>query len=117
MKIGQDHARFRKIVKGKIRQNLKKYIKKGEMIGRVGSKKVAIPVPNIQIPRFRFSDEQKGGVGQGNGDLGDPVGGQPGQPGSGPAGQGEGDHALEVEVSLDELADILGEELELPNIQ
>src|ERR1700687_5570337 len=40
------------------------------------------------------------------------------QPGSGKqAGQGEGDHALEVDVSLDELAQILGEELQLPNIE
>ena len=40
------------------------------------------------------------------------------QPGDGhKAGQGEGDHALEVDVSLDELASILGEELQLPNIE
>src|SRR5205085_9279090 len=39
------------------------------------------------------------------------------QDGHGQAGQGEGDHALEVDVSLDELAQILGEELQLPNIE
>ncbi|HEY1907651.1 MAG TPA: DUF444 family protein, partial [Myxococcaceae bacterium] len=40
------------------------------------------------------------------------------QPGDGhKAGQGEGDHALEVDVSLEELASILGEELQLPNIE
>ena len=33
------------------------------------------------------------------------------------AGDQAGDHALEVELTLDELADILGEELELPNIE
>ena len=87
------------------------------MIGRVGGKTVSIPVPNIQLPRFRFNTEQTGGVGQGDGDIGDPVG--PGQPGdgSGQAGQDSAEHALEVELDLDELADILGEELELPNIQ
>jgi hypothetical protein len=37
--------------------------------------------------------------------------------GKGKAGQGEGQHALEVEVTLDELAAILGEELQLPNIE
>jgi len=115
-KIAQDHTRFKKIIKGKIRKNLRQYIKKGEMIGRVGKNKISIPVPNIQIPRFRFDDQQKGGIGQGDGDIGDQVG--PGQkkPGQGEAGQGEGDHALEIEIDLDELADILGEELELPNI-
>jgi len=39
-------------------------------------------------------------------------------PDEGPgAGQGEGDHVIEVDISIDELAEILGEELELPNIQ
>jgi len=117
MKIGQDHARFKKIIKGKIKHNLRKYIKKGEMIGRVGKKTVSIPIPDIQIPRFRFDPGQAGGIGQGNGEIGDKVGNGPGKPGQGEAGDGEGDHAMEVEISLDELADILGEELELPNIE
>ena len=117
LKIGQDHSRFRHIVRGRIRKNLRKYISKGELIGRQGKDKVSIPVPQIDIPRFRFSDQQQGGVGQGDGDVGDPVGQGDQQPGSGQAGQGEGDHALEVDVSIDELAEILGEELELPDIQ
>lgn len=118
MKIGKDHARFKKIVKGKIRKNLKKYISKGEMIGRVGKDKVKIPVPQIDMPRFKFDFSQSGGVGQGEGNPGDPIGkpGQ-GQPGQGEAGQGKGDHGIEVEVSIDELAEMLGEELELPNIE
>src|SRR5207244_4369703 len=37
--------------------------------------------------------------------------------GRGKAGQGEGQHSLEVDLSLDELAEILGEELALPRIQ
>ena len=117
-KISKDHSRFKKIVKGKIRKNLKKYISKGEMIGRVGKDKVKIPVPQINMPRFKYDFGQSGGVGQGNGQPGDAVG-KPGegQPGQGEAGQGEGDHGIEVEVSIDELAEMLGEELELPNIE
>ncbi|MFW5867778.1 MAG: DUF444 family protein, partial [Armatimonadota bacterium] len=38
-------------------------------------------------------------------------------PGEGQAGQDPGDHVLEAEVTLEELAKILGEELELPNIE
>ena len=34
MKIDQDHGRFRQIVRGKVRQNLRKYISTGELIGR-----------------------------------------------------------------------------------
>ena len=117
LKIGQDHARFRHIVRGRIRKNLREYITKGELIGRKGKDRVSIPVPQIDIPRFRFDDQQKGGVGQGDGEVGDQVGQGDEQPGQGKAGQGEGDHALEVEVSIEELAEILGEELELPDIE
>jgi uncharacterized sporulation protein YeaH/YhbH (DUF444 family) len=117
--IDQDHARFRDIVKGRIRQNLKKYISHGELIGRQGKDNVSIPVPQIDMPQFRFGDKQQGGVGQGDGDQGDPLDGQEGdgQGGKGKAGQGEGQHVLEVEVTLDDLAQILGEELQLPRIE
>jgi hypothetical protein len=117
LKIDRDHSRFRQIVRGKIRKNLRQYITQGEMIGRKGKDLVSIPIPQIDIPRFVYGEQDKGGTGQGDGDVGDGVGqGQP-QPGSGKAGEGEGEHALEVDVSLDELAEILGEELELPDIQ
>ena len=119
LKIDQDHGRFRAIVRGKIRENLRRYVSKGELMGKQGKERVSIPIPQIDIPRFRFADKQQGGVGQGDGEPGDGVGqgqGKPGE-GAGEAGQGEGEHALEVEVTLDELADILGEELALPNIE
>src|ERR1044071_3960946 len=118
LKIDQDHGRFRHIVRGKIRQNLRKYISQGELMGRQGKDVVSIPIPQIDIPRFRFGDRQQGGVGQGDGDIGDPVGGDEGQEnGQGKAGQDPGEHVLEVDGTLDDLAAILGEELELPDIQ
>ena len=117
LKIDQDHARFRHIVRGRIRKNLRKFITKGELIGRKGKDRVSIPLPHIEIPRFRFNDQQSGGVAQGDGEVGDPLDQGQDAPGKGKAGQGEGDHALEVEVSIDELAEILGEELELPDIK
>jgi sporulation protein YhbH len=118
LKIDQDHSRFRHIVRGKIRQNLRKYISQGELMGKQGKELVSIPIPQIDIPRFRFADRQQGGVGQGDGDSGDPLSGQEGdQSGQGEAGSQAGEHALEVDVTLDELAEILGEELELPNIE
>jgi sporulation protein YhbH len=116
LKIKQDHARFRDIVRGRIKQNLKKYVQKGEMLGKKGKDFVTIPVPTIDIPHFRFGEKSQGGVGQGEGEPGDPLSPQEAD-GSGKAGQGEGQHVLEVDVSLDELADILGEELALPRIE
>src|SRR5512145_2507531 len=107
LKIDQDHSRFRNIVRGKIRQNLRRYISQGEMLGRKGKDLVSIPIPQIDIPRFTFGDKQKGGVGQGDGDVGDPVGGEEGEDedGSDKAGSEAGEHILEVDVTLDELAD------------
>src|SRR5262249_51190777 len=58
-----------------------------------------------------------GGVGQGEGEVGDSVGGEEEEGSAGQAGKDPGEHILEVEITLDELADILGEELELPSIE
>lgn len=117
--IKRDHSRFRQIVKGKIKQDLKKYVTNGEMIGRKGKDMVTIPLPQIDIPRFRFGDKEQGGVGQGDGNPGDAVG--QGDPkdgeGQGEAGNNAGNHQLEVDLTLQELAEILGEQLELPKIE
>jgi len=95
-----------------IKKDLKKYITNGEMIGRKGKDLVTIPVPQIEIPRFRFGDKEQGGVGQGDGEAGDAVAqGDPKdgeEPGQGEAGSGEGKHELEVDLTLAELAEILG---------
>lgn len=113
-RIDQDHTRFRQIVRGKVKQDLKRFVSSGELIGKQGDRFVKIPLPQISLPRFRFGSNQKQGVGQGEGEAGQPV---PGQEGGGQPGEESGEHSLEVDVSLEELAKILGEELELPNIE
>lgn len=117
LKIRQDHSRFREIVRGRIKENLRKYIQKGEMIGKKGKELITIPVPSIDVPHFRFGHKEQGGVGQGEGEVGTVLAPGAVSPGAGSAGQGEGDHLLEVDLSLEELADILGEELGLPRLQ
>ena len=42
MKIDRDATRFKQIVRGKIRENLKRYITHGEMIGRIRSRTVTL---------------------------------------------------------------------------
>lgn len=113
--IKRDHQRFKQIVKGKIRQNLKKYITQGEIIGKEGKDYVSIPIHQIDLPHFRFGKKQSGGVGSGEGSSGTPLGS--GKEGGGKAGSGEGEHSLEAEVSLQELAEMLAQELELPRIE
>ncbi len=108
-RIDRDVKRFKEIVRGVLKKDFRKYLTQGELIGRQGKHIVSIPLPQIEIPRFRFNLKDMGGVGQGDGEEGEAIGGE--------AGLEPGEHILEVEVGLDELAMILGEELELPRIQ
>lgn len=115
-KIERDHQRFRKLVRGKIKSNLSKYISRGEMIGQKGKDLVSIPLPQIEIPQFRFGTKGSGGAASGEGDVGTPLGPGQGEPQPG-AGDQPGGHILEVDLSIEELAQILGEELALPRIE
>ncbi len=116
LKIEKDHQRFRQIVKGRIREDLRKFLTKGELIGKEGKHLISIPVRGIELPHFRYGDNS-GGVGSGDGKEGNVVGkGKPGQ-GKAQGGVDPGHHLMEVDLSLDELADILAEELKLPRIE
>src|SRR5215217_7312030 len=112
LKIEKDHQRFRQIVKGRIREDLRKFLTKGELIGKEGKHLISIPVRGVDLPHFRYGDNSQG-VGAGDGKEGDVVGkGQPGQ-----GGTESGQHLMEVDLTLDELAEILAEELKLPRIE
>src|SRR5882724_13008686 len=116
-KIERDHQRFRKIVRGKVKSNLAKYISRGEMIGKKGKDLVSIPLPTINLPQFRYGQKGSGGVGVGDGQPGQPLTQPQDGDGDPQAGDQPGGHILEVELTLEELAAILGEELALPRIE
>ncbi len=116
-KIRRDANRFRQIVRGKIRQNLRHYISHGEMIGRKGRDLVSIPVPQLDVPHFRYGDNSTGGVGRGDGEVGQPIGRGQEEEGQGQAGSDPGGHILEVDITLEELAQIMADELQLPRIE
>jgi uncharacterized sporulation protein YeaH/YhbH (DUF444 family) len=116
-RIEADRARFREIVRGRIRADLRRYLSTGELIGRAGEHAVSIPLPQIELPRFVFGENPRGKGGRGEGE-GEAAEGEAGEgEGAGGAGSQAGSHILEVEVELEELAEMLGEELQLPNIQ
>ena len=117
LRIKQDQARFRDIVRGRIKANLRQYLTRDELIGQQGKELVSIPVPGIELPHFRLEDRAQGGVGQGEGEPGEPLGPGDGDGEGSGAGSAEGRHLLEVGISIDELADLLGEGLALPRIQ
>ncbi|MBM4371823.1 MAG: DUF444 family protein, partial [Deltaproteobacteria bacterium] len=66
-RIEKDQSRFREIVKGSVRENLRKYISQGRILGREGGKVVQVPIPQVEIPRFRWGDQDQKGVGSGEG--------------------------------------------------
>src|SRR5438128_2640362 len=86
------------------------------MIGKKGKDLVSIPLPQIEIPQFRYGNKNSGGAGAGDGDGGQPLG-PPQGPGKKGAGDQPGGHIQEVELTMEELASILGEELALPRIE
>ena len=116
-RIDRDLQRFRRIVRGHIKKGLRKYMSTGELLGKKGKNVVSIPIRQIELPTFRHETRKKGGVGQGEGEPGQPIGAGEGEEGAGEAGDAPGRHMLEVDVTLEELAEIMAEELELPNIQ
>ncbi len=115
MPIREDQNRFKSIIKGKVRDDFKRYVTNGELIGKREDEFVKIPIPRIDIPTFRYGPKNDElGVGQGDGEKAEGPN-QPGQ-GKGEAGDQAGQHMVEVEISIDELAEILGEKLQLPKI-
>ena len=63
LQINNDHQRFRKIIKGRIREDLRKFLTRGELLGREGKKFISIPVTGIDTPNFRYGDNDDSGIG------------------------------------------------------
>jgi len=107
-RIQSDVNRFRQIVRGRVREELRRHLGHQEMFGRKGKHVVSIPIPHLELPHFAHDPGGKG-VGQGEGD---------GEGGDGRrAGKDPGQHILEAEFTVEELAQMLGEALELPRIR
>jgi len=118
IRIDSDVNRFKDILRGRVKKDLKKFASSGSLIGQQGKKKITIPIHTIDIPRFRFGSRGMGGTGMGDGDVGDGMGGDKGKkPGEGDAGEDTGEHDLNAEFTPEELAQILMEHLELPKLE
>ena len=118
--IAQDAARFKRLIKGYIKnkEHLKKYISREELLTKGRDETIRIPVPVIKIPRFKYGINI-GGVGQGDGEVGDAI--DPYQ--SGNPDSGAGDRSLrnreimDLELEMSELEEIVMEELKLPFLE
>ena len=107
-RIQSDVNRFKQIVRGRVREDLRKHLGQQEMFGRKGKNVVSIPIPHLEMPHFVHDPGGGKGVGQGDGE-GDGEGQK--------AGKDPGQHVLEAEFTVEELAEMLGEALELPRIE
>ncbi len=117
-RIVQDLNQFNRKLGRLKEEGLREYFSQdGFLLPQSDGSTVKIPIRTLEIPRLRLGDNS--GVGQGEGEVGDVLSegqGRPGQEGQGKqSGHGYGER-IYAELSLEEAADRLGDELELPNL-
>ncbi|RAU99561.1 sporulation protein YhbH [Paenibacillus sp. YN15] len=121
----RDQERHARKVKEAIRKNLKELVSEEAIITSQGERIVKVPIREMDEPRFRYDYGREQRVGQGNGGTkaGDvigrasPNGQQPGQGQEGQPGEQPGVDYYEAEVTVDELAELIFEDLQLPRLQ
>jgi uncharacterized protein len=116
-----DQQRHQRKVREALKANLADIVSEQSLITSDGKKIVRVPIRTLEEYKFRFDRGEQQGVGAGNGDskVGDVLarGGRPG-PGKGPgAGDQPGVEYYEADVTMDEIAELVFEDLGLPNLQ
>ncbi|HEY1297714.1 MAG TPA: sporulation protein YhbH [Chloroflexota bacterium] len=117
-----DLARHNAKVKEAIRGDLPAIVGEEAIITADGNKVVKIPIRSLELPRFRFGANDQDQVGQGAGGsrTGDVIGQTQGgdQPGQGhQAGDQPGVDYYEAELTVDEIAALVFQDLGLPFLQ
>lgn len=117
-----DQARHMEKVKEAIKRNLADIVSEQSIITSDGKRIVKIPIRVLEEYRFRFDPEAGRQVGQGAGgtQVGDVVGRIGGRAGNGTgpqAGDQPGIDYYEAELTIDELAELVFEDLELPHLE
>ncbi|MAF43128.1 MAG: sporulation protein YhbH [Parcubacteria group bacterium] len=120
-----DRSRHKKKIDKAIKESIKDVIAEESIIGQNGKKKIRIPVRGIKEYRFVYGNNENnktvGSGGDHNVKRGYKIGQKRADEGSGqgPGGPSDqkGDEYYDVEVSLEELADYLFNDLELPDLE
>ena len=124
-RAASDRSRHKNKIDKAIKDSIKDVIAEESIIGQNGKKKIRIPVRGIKEYRFIFGDNEDnktvGSGGQHSLKRGQKIGKQRAAKGSGQgAGRGtnqKGDEYYDVEVTLEELAEYLFADLELPDLE
>lgn len=117
-----DQERHREKVREAIKKNLADVVSEESIILSDGRKVVKVPIRSLEEYHFRFDTgkSKHGGQGQGDTKEGDVLGSDKKKVGPG-KGQGAGDEPgvdyYEAEITIDELAQLIFEDLGLPNLQ
>ena len=117
-----DQQRHMEKVKEAIKKNLADIVAEESIIMSEGRKIVKVPIRSLDEFHFRYNRNKQKYVGQGDGDTknGDVLGQDSGSrgPGKGPgAGSEPGVDYYEAEITVDELAELIFEDLGLPNLK
>lgn len=115
MKIDSDFVRFKKIIERKVKNNFDKFISNDNVIKQSGSKVINIPISSMTIPKFTFGNKN-GSISTGAGNIGDPIFSNK-KPGAGKPGDDDAEPDFSADFTPDELAEILIEHLELPDLE
>ena len=113
MGLRDDLDRFREVGE-RNREDLSEFIQYGDL-GESLPDEVRVPIKIVDLPEFEYDRRDQGGVGQGDADVGDPVGEPQPQPGGdedGEPGEEGGEHEY-YEMNPEEFAEELDEELGL----
>ena len=124
-RASSDRARHKKKIEKAIKESIKDVIADESIIGQNGKKKIRVPIRGIKEYRFVYgSNENNKTVGSGGTHglkRGQKIGkkradkGQ--QQGTGQPSDQKGDEYYDVEVTLEELAEYLFNDLELPDLE
>ena len=117
----RDRMRHNEKLKEVIKKNLGEIISHEDIITADDGRIVKVPVRGLELPRIRYDPNDGTGIGQGDGDTqpGDILGRAPAdRDGQGKqAGQEPGVDFYEAEFTIEELAEMVFEDLYLPNLQ
>jgi sporulation protein YhbH len=124
-RAASDRTRHKKKIDKAIKESIKDVVADESIIGQNGKKKIRIPVRGLREYRFVYGSGKKNKTVGSGGDhklkRGQKIGKQRAKKGSGQgtgkASDKKGDQYYDVEVSLEELAEYLFADLELPDLE